>query len=148
MASFEKAILDMTDPWIGSGEGESLERALEAIAVSLERRVELLAKSVSHSASATTEQGIVHVAYVNGTITGQGEMARAISCDDFSVPAQVRAMQEASDSTYDCILANKPPEADLLIWRIRPEASRCLKPEGLDVKIYTRLAWDKLRADA
>ncbi|MBB6424960.1 hypothetical protein [Sphingopyxis sp. JAI128] len=145
MAKFSREILDMTDDWFSSGDGESLECTLEAIAHDLERRVELLAPYVAYSGGATTEQGKIHTVYVNGAIKPQGAYARRIQCADLSKSAQIAAMQAAASSTYECIVANKPPEADLLIWRARPEASRCLKCDGLDVKIYARLAWDKFK---
>lgn len=145
MATFASAIFDMTDPWYETGEGEKLEKALEAIAANLERRIEQLAVHYGYGANHSTEQGIPFTAYANGAIKEQGESGRLIKCDDLTSAAQIKAMQDAADATYECILANKPADADLLIWRVRPEASRCLKPDGLEVKIYARLAWDKFR---
>ena len=147
MARFDASILDMTDDYYLTGDGEVLDKVMQAIANDLERKVEILAASVAHGCSVMTEQGIPFTAYANGAIKLQGESGRRIQSADLTKVAQIAAMQEAATSTYECVVANKPPEADLLIWRIRPEASRCLKTDGLDVKIYTRLAWDKLRTE-
>jgi len=145
MATFEATIIDMTDSWLERGEGETLDKMLEAVAANLERRIEMLASHYGYGANHSTEQGIPFTSYMNGAIKRQCETGRRIKCGDLTAASQFKAMQEAADATYDCVLANKPPDADLLIWRHRPEASRCLKPDGLEVKIYARLAWDKFR---
>lgn len=145
MATVELSISDCTDlRWFETG-NESLETRVGAIVKNLERRVEGLAKMVASSRSARTEQGLPFTAYCNGAIKLEGEAKRPIGCGSLGGDDQFAAFQRAAEETFETILANKPVDADLLIWRIYPEASRELREDGLFVAIYTRLAWDKIR---
>ena len=142
----ETAIEDQTDQWFATGEGESLETRISAIIKSLRNRIENLARGVATSRSAKTEQGKRFTVYVNGLIKPEGACSvPKIVSGDMGADAQVRALQECAEENFDVILANKPVDDDLLIWRIEPEIRRSLHPDGLHIFIYSRLAWDKLR---
>lgn len=138
-------LIDETDDWYSHGEGEALETRVEAIVKTLAIRLEGLARSVAYGRSATTEQGIRFVTYVNGAVKPEGGIARVIAVAGLSPDEQVKAFQKAAEDTFDVILAQKPVDADLLVWRSEPEASRVLTKDGLSVRVRTRLAWDKLR---
>lgn len=90
-----------------------------------------------------TPQGNQHTAFANGKVKPQGEEIRPIKCVDLTEGAQVRAFQEAADATLAVIRHEKPEGRSRLIWRQQPEATRVLREDGLYVKIYTRIGWDK-----
>lgn len=141
-------IEDATCTALLTGEGEQLTVTIKAITDSLTRKIELLARSVATSASFASEQGNRHVTYANGAVKPEGGVFPAIIAEDLTPEAQIRAFQRAADATYQVVLANKPPEAVLLIWRASPAARRILQSDGLHVVISTRLSWDKLREGA
>ncbi|CDO34315.1 hypothetical protein [Novosphingobium sp. KN65.2] len=126
------------------GVGAVLVEQIQSIERQIQRDVEHLAKRVAFSAGACTERGILHTIYCNGAIKQQGEMARPIIAASLSHSDQVTAFERAAHETLAIIAANKPKGRDLLIWRSCPSASRTLMPDGLHVRIYTRLSWDKI----
>ena len=146
MAIDKVGISDATDSYWGTGQGETLQASIIAIANDLARRVEALAKVVATSASSYSERGIAHTAYCNGRIKREGEASHSIVCADLTAASQIAAFQQASQETFETILANKPVGKDLLIWRETPQPSRELYPDGLHVRIYARLSWDEVSA--
>jgi hypothetical protein len=90
-----------------------------------------------------TPQGSRHTVYVNGEIKGEGAEIGLIKCRDFSGGAQMEAFRESAAGTLACIAHDRPASRNRLIWRRLPEASRVLRDDGLYIKIYTRLGWDK-----
>lgn len=141
------AIIDDTDTALITGDGPTLAEAFGSIEKDLTRRIELLARSVAYSGGAATEQGILHTSYANGAIHREGERIRDCRASGLDAKAQIAALQIAAQETYETVLANKPTDADLLIWRSPPQALRSLREDGLYVRIKTRLSWDKVRED-
>jgi len=105
--------------------------------------IEGMAARVATSRSAFTERGLPHVAYCNGAQKRQGEMALPWPVTPpYTIANQVAAMRECVRATMVVIVAEKPDGADLLVWREEPWVTRLLRPDGLHVRAYTRLAWD------
>ena len=90
-----------------------------------------------------TPQGNAHTAYANGKVKEQGASAYPIKCADFSGKSQFEAFEDAASALLETIAHDKPQGRDRLIWRHKPEASRELHEDGLYIKIYTRIGWDK-----
>jgi hypothetical protein len=93
-----------------------------------------------------TPQGNPHTAYANGKVKEQVEPIHPVRCADFTEASQFSAFEAVSDALYEQIKNDKPQDSHRLIWRERPEAGRELHEDGLYIKIYTRIGWDKSAA--
>lgn len=121
----------------------SFEDFADSAVKAMARQIEELAKGVAYSRGSTTEQGAPHVAYCNGVIKAQGEGVLPWPVNGFSVEQQIETTQQCMAATIEAIKANKPPAADLLIWREEPWVSRYLRTDGLPVTVYARLSWER-----
>lgn len=139
-------ISDATDASLTTGNGPSLIESLDAIGKSVCRRIEQLADAVAYSRGARTEQGKPFSIYTNGLMKAECELSDHKPCGLSSLE-QITAAQECAQELFEVVLANKPTNASLLVWRAEPELRRTLFPDGLKLQFYTRLTWVKLRED-
>ena len=136
------AINDCTDPH----SEDVIATTLKLIAANLDARIEGCAKYIATSSTHRTEQQKPFVTYVNGAIKHTGSAAEDFIINgDFSSEKQLEAFQFLAERQYHAVIANKPPETDIVIWRQQNECRRALYADGLHLQIYCRLAWEKLR---
>lgn len=140
-------INDATDGMMLTGNGPSLFESLDAIGKTLCRRIEGLADMVATSRSARTEQCKPFTIFVNGAIKQEGWHGD-YKLTGLSSQEQITCGQECAQELFEAVLANKPVDAAILIWRAEPELRRTLFADGLKIQIYARLAWERIHEAA